>query len=348
MPAYLCTWNPTKTDWPTFEEDAAKVQRGETPRFNWSVGNQTRIRAGDRLYLLRQGPDHPGLIACARASSDVFRETHWSDPGKVANYVSAELEWLVNPKQSDRYITRDELRKRFPQQTWDTQTSGITVLPEVAEALEEIIDDLKSLNSESEVPDASAYIRPHLFELDLGARYKLTSGHRESLGNLTLTPTGYRFTSDGSSVELNITEIWEDSETTVAGHAESLGEFTISVPPDPVQPRSNPSRSNATFSMAEDERRLVISRIREWASKPNLKVHKMIALVVRKKQISREDLVRETERLTGSANAYGAIASMMTTKGNAYGRVLIDVNGLVTIHPDVADEVQRHNWNLSA
>lgn len=118
-----------------------------------------------------------------------------------------------------------------------------------------------------------------------------------------------------------------------------------------AQPRrgaqaSRSQRVEVGATMDADEKRLIIVRIREWAAKPHLNVHRIIGIVVRAGgRISRDELIRETERITKSKNVYGAIASLLTSKGNAYGRVFEDVGGTITIHRDVEAEVRERNWS---
>lgn len=102
-----------------------------------------------------------------------------------------------------------------------------------------------------------------------------------------------------------------------------------------------------SLQIPSEERLILLERIRRWAKNPNLKVHKMIALVARTKSgLSRELLVQEVNRVTGSKDAYGAVGSLLTSKGNAYGRVLIDVDGMISIHPEMVDEVSRSTWRV--
>jgi hypothetical protein len=60
---------------------------------------------------------------------------------------------------------------------------------------------------------------------------------------------------------------------------------------------------------------------------------------------TRQRLARAIEESTGSSNGSGVVASLLTSKGNAYGRVLIDRDGMIGLHPDVADEIGRHHWS---
>ena len=95
-----------------------------------------------------------------------------------------------------------------------------------------------------------------------------------------------------------------------------------------------------------EERMKVIRSVHGWALKPYLNVHRIIGVVVRSSHgISRERLVEEVSQITNSKNAYGAVASLLTSKSNAYGRVLEDVGGVIRLHPDVEEEVRSVHWS---
>jgi hypothetical protein len=101
------------------------------------------------------------------------------------------------------------------------------------------------------------------------------------------------------------------------------------------------------FKIPTEEKFILLERIERWAKNPHLNVHKIIALVVKAKTgISREILVQEANRLSGSKNAYGAVSSLLTSKANAYGRVFIDIDGIISIHPDLVNEVSRYSWRV--
>jgi hypothetical protein len=71
----------------------------------------------------------------------------------------------------------------------------------------------------------------------------------------------------------------------------------------------------STNVMSAEERRLVVQRIQVWASKPHLNVHQIIAILVRSSGgVARNELINEATRITNSKNAYGAIASLLTSK----------------------------------
>lgn len=61
--------------------------------------------------------------------------------------------------------------------------------------------------------------------------------------------------------------------------------------------------------------------------------------------LPRHQMARMIEAKTGSVNGYGAVANLLTSNGNAYGRVFIDRDGRIDLHPDVRDEIHRHSWS---
>lgn len=98
---------------------------------------------------------------------------------------------------------------------------------------------------------------------------------------------------------------------------------------------------------SEENRRVIADRIREWSTKPHLNVHKIIATVAhRTGGIARDELVRWVAETTGSTNAYGAVASLLTDKGNAYGRVFAIDGDLVRLHPLVTKQIQGLQWSV--
>ncbi len=98
--------------------------------------------------------------------------------------------------------------------------------------------------------------------------------------------------------------------------------------------------------MSVDERLLVSRRVRGWASKPNLNVHRIIGIVVRSGSgVSRNQLVSDVARITNSKNPYGAVASLLTSSGNAYGHVLEEVAGIIRLHPSIEQEVRSFRWS---
>jgi hypothetical protein len=98
-------------------------------------------------------------------------------------------------------------------------------------------------------------------------------------------------------------------------------------------------KPSAAKDANSDHNPVSFQTIRDWANKPGLNHHTIIAHALRRSPISRDQFVREIEKLGISKNAYGAVASLMTNKGNAYGLVFVeDKFGRLTFHPDIRGE----------
>jgi hypothetical protein len=115
---------------------------------------------------------------------------------------------------------------------------------------------------------------------------------------------------------------------------------------EPARRRRPEIRPTVAQPMSPEERAFVSGRIREWARKPDKNVHTIVSIVIHSRYgIDRDALAREAARLTGTVNPKGAIASLMTSAGNAYGRIFVrDDAGMIKIHPEVADEVAKFEW----
>lgn len=117
-------------------------------------------------------------------------------------------------------------------------------------------------------------------------------------------------------------------------------------PPRQVDVVTEASDVSVDGLMPPDELRSVIAKIQRWATKPDTIAHRTIGLVIRAQvPQTRQRLARAIEESTGSSNGSGVVASLLTSKGNAYGRVLIDRDGMIGLHPDVADEIGQYHWS---
>lgn len=137
METFLLTWNPRRFDWDDFEEVFAEVAEHGSAVYSWSCGNTRRILPGDRLFLIRQGKDQPGLVGSAWAMSRPYQEQHWEDqegrsPSR-AWYIA--FDWDVLSR--DPIVPRSRLdQPPFDVVNWSSQSSGISIRPDVAAALE--------------------------------------------------------------------------------------------------------------------------------------------------------------------------------------------------------------------
>lgn len=114
-----------------------------------------------------------------------------------------------------------------------------------------------------------------------------------------------------------------------------------------IPPTTRTASQPASDELSLEKRRELAGRIVDWSRRPDLNVHKIIALVVRAHDgINRKDLVTQVSDVTQSKSPYGAVASLLTDSGNAYGCVFLDSDGLIRIHPEVDKLVCSLAWNL--
>lgn len=149
MPAYLLTWNPLKFDWSNLSELAKKIDQGKPYKDSWSVVNK-HVRAGDRLFLYKQGTDPRGLFGSAFAGCDPYVAKHWSGNGKPTRYITLKYDKLLDvSKHPDLILPRARLLTGAVGTIhWATQGSGIRISDKAAEELERIwADHLRTLGA---------------------------------------------------------------------------------------------------------------------------------------------------------------------------------------------------------
>jgi hypothetical protein len=103
-------------------------------------------------------------------------------------------------------------------------------------------------------------------------------------------------------------------------------------------------RPRSSASAPSQEGAVSIDKIRRWALDPDSNVHRIIGIVVHHGPLSRTHLQAENMRRDFSKNPGGAIASLLTNKGNSYGRVFREQGGLLSVHPEIEGEVRKHRW----
>lgn len=136
MNTILFSWNPAKWKWDNIEEAVVEANLNGTFCDEWSCGNSKFIGKGDRAFLVKLGAAPKGIIGSGYVISDMFLAPHW-DTEKVSEkpFVGKVLiEFDVLSKTP--ILEEEELEEHLPGQVWLPQSSGIRVIPEVAEMLE--------------------------------------------------------------------------------------------------------------------------------------------------------------------------------------------------------------------
>jgi 5-methylcytosine-specific restriction protein A len=204
MATYLLTWNPDKWQWPNaeFEDALRRLEVSRRAEDQWSCGRTKRIAPGDRVFLLRQGAEPRGLVASGWVTSKPFPDKHWGASGAFAPqtlYVELTWDWL----SATPVIGRSELDGApFVGVNWNTQSSGISIEPEIAQALE--LDWGRRTGSLFETPPdeitepqfwegAATVVRVNAYERNAAARAKCIDTMVRSVPPVTWTsvsPTG--------------------------------------------------------------------------------------------------------------------------------------------------------------
>ncbi len=173
MATYLLAWNPHRWKWDDLPERAREVEEeGSTVR-RWSCANSTKIREGDRLFLIRQGEEPRGILASGMAASGWYEELHWDEAkaraGIRTHYVNVKFDVLLNPKERP-ILPRDFLNEPpFSDQHWDTQSSGIRIHDHVAAALEEEWAQYLDLETPQEVLERGTYVEGSIKRITVNA-----------------------------------------------------------------------------------------------------------------------------------------------------------------------------------
>lgn len=136
--AYLLTWNPGKWDFEggyyTFYQS---VVNGENPIIEWRAANSS-IKQGDTLFLMRLGEAPRGIILKGIAMGSGHPSKHYeverAKAGEMINRVDVMFVSAGDYSKGE-YIDWHVLQKRFPNQNWTPQASGIKIQDAYCEAL---------------------------------------------------------------------------------------------------------------------------------------------------------------------------------------------------------------------
>lgn len=113
--------------------------------------------------------------------------------------------------------------------------------------------------------------------------------------------------------------------------------------PDPAAKTASGSRrSPGLFGGSGGDGPVPLDKVRLWAMRPTSNVYRIVDIVNCAGSLSRHRLILEIERLRISRNAPGAVASLLTNAGNAYGRIFVEKAGLISIHPERAAQVRQY------
>lgn len=81
-------------------------------------------------------------------------------------------------------------------------------------------------------------------------------------------------------------------------------------------------------------------RIFEWADKPYSIVYKIIAVYLHYERITCSGLIDKLKTLHIATDPYDSVHSLMTDKGNSYGRVFMEENGFLVFVPELRERIE--------
>src|SRR5881409_2216386 len=100
MPTYLLTWKPKRWDWTSLENEIRELNQKGRLGIHWSAGVNRHIKKGDRVFLLRQGADRPGIIGSGHVMRGSYLARHWDRKRRDdALFVNVRMDSLLHPEQ---------------------------------------------------------------------------------------------------------------------------------------------------------------------------------------------------------------------------------------------------------
>ncbi|HEY4258126.1 MAG TPA: HNH endonuclease [Candidatus Udaeobacter sp.] len=164
MQTFLLTWNPDKWSWDTLDADYDRARKQGFLDDSWSSGRSHRLRRGDRVFLLRQAREPRGILASGVVTSDEpYEGKHYSEANDTAIYVDTRFDVLLHPGR-EPILPRARLSEPpLDAVHWNTQSSGITIPPEAAAALENIWHDFLLSRGYSPIRFAEEIATPERF-----------------------------------------------------------------------------------------------------------------------------------------------------------------------------------------
>lgn len=139
MKTFLFAWNAEKWEWPELEQDVRELRETGLLIEHWSCASHKSVRPGDKAYLIKLGKEPKGIMGSGFISSEPFAGLNRR--GQPRMRVMINFEVLLNPDKEE-ILGLDVLKSgKLGKQHWSTQSSGISIKPEVAHELDAVWED---------------------------------------------------------------------------------------------------------------------------------------------------------------------------------------------------------------
>lgn len=139
MRTFLFTWNPKLWPWTYLDKSISQIESQGFSDDKWSCGVRRDIDIDDRFFLIRLGPDKPGLVGSGIVTSMTFDRPHWDQQrasvGDTAISVKVRFDAITN----EPAIPIAELEQPpFDNFNWHPRSGGMLIPLEIAAAVEQL------------------------------------------------------------------------------------------------------------------------------------------------------------------------------------------------------------------
>ena len=136
--AYLFTWNPARFPFPELEGRAQEVREDGSTVVRWSTGTRRTMSRGERVFLVRQGPEPRGLVGVGEVHGSVVEGPHWdpaeSHRGRTSFLV--DVRWTALSREPFLDLPR-LIEETGDSTVWSSPSGGVALDSTVTQRLEE-------------------------------------------------------------------------------------------------------------------------------------------------------------------------------------------------------------------
>ena len=148
--AWLLTWNPQDWNWNNYRDWCNDTRLGKRFIESWTCAS-TKPSVGDEIFLMKTGARPRGILAHGYVHKRAYQAPHHNPEraaaGDTSNHIDVEFDRIQN-YEKDSMLMQDDLRTKFPNQTWSPRRSGIEIIPIVIPELKKMWLDLIGKNSD--------------------------------------------------------------------------------------------------------------------------------------------------------------------------------------------------------
>ena len=138
MSTFLFAWNPVKWKWTDMEENIEQLEKTGVFSDMWSCASHTKVKPGDRAFLVKLGKKPTGIIASGYVATPAFLSQHWSGPDKMVPRVMIDFDTILNPSKEPILAVETLKQGNLSKQHWTPESSGISIKSELTKELEAV------------------------------------------------------------------------------------------------------------------------------------------------------------------------------------------------------------------